>query len=980
MTGSEKTKESILRNTGQGTAQVTEEKYRLIIENMTDVIWQTSPDMIITYVTPSVNELLGYEPQELVGQHLTHALTPAAKELILYRSPKILRQLAKKKGKDREVFEVEQIRKDGTTVWTEVATALSLNSAGKFIGFQGVTRNISKRKEDEEVLRASEEKFSKAFMLNPDVTVISRLDDGVIVLVNEGFTKTLGYKTEEVIGKTAFELNMWDNPEERKLMVEELKSKGKVNNFETNARTKNGQIRYGLASASIVELNGIKHSILIVKDITDRKRTEDALRQSEEKFSKAFFLSPDAISITRISDGIIVSVNEGFKQYLGYFEDEIIGTNALDPRLWANLEDRDRFLKELKAERKVANFEARFRAKDGNIEYGLISSSIITLDGEEHSLNVVRNITERKLAEEALRVSERKYRLLFDVVPIGIVLVDTEGNIIEVNRSILETFGSPDAEATKSFNIFTSPLLVEAGISDLFKTCMMEDRQIGAELFYPSQSRQTMCLRIILAPKSNEQGCVEGCLAVMEDIMPRKMAEKELTVARDELEARVKERTNNLLNANKKLELEIAERERAEQELQQSHLKLELALTVASQLRIQEEAASAAKSEFLANMSHELRTPLTAVIGFCDLLGDPLFGKLNEKQWEYLTEISSAGRHLLILINDILDLAKVESGKMDIKMSPVDLRGLLGHCMIMIRETAMKRGLTVDLKVSEQLDGNIQADDVRLKQIVMNLLSNAAKFTPSGGTILLEAERQGEEILVSVSDTGVGLKPDDKERIFQPFEQLDSSFSRQEQGTGLGLGLVRRLVELHGGRVWAESEGEGRGSTFKFVFPFVQTQEDTDAQLGSDLGRFPPLTVPDVPGEEKNRPKVFVVEDNESNMKFITDLLEAGGYDALQAFSGEQAIKRAELEKPSLILMDISLPGMDGLTATKVLKSNPATAHIPIVALSAHAMKDDEAKAREADCDAYIFKPIDTKIFYSVLSQLIKPEDSGTVA
>ena len=345
---------------------------------------------------------------------------------------------------------------------------------------------------------------------------------------------------------------------------------------------------------------------------------------------------------------------------------------------------------------------------------------------------------------------------------------------------------------------------------------------------------------MILTPELNEQGYVEGCLSVVEDIMPRKLAEEELKRARDELELRVEERTNKLLKANEKLEMEIAERERAERELQRSHLKLELALAVASELRIQEEAASAAKSEFLTNMSHELRTPLTGVIGFCDLLGDPLFGKLNEKQLEYLTEISSAGRHLLILINDILDLAKVESGKMDIRMSPVDLRGLLGHCLIMIRETAMKRGLTVDLKVSEQLDGNIQADDVRLKQIVMNLLSNAAKFTPSGGTILLEAERQGEEILVSVSDTGVGLKPDDQERIFQAFEQLDSSFSRQEQGTGLGLALVRRLVELHGGRVWAESEGEGRGSTFKFVFPFVQTQEDTDAQLGPELVRFHP--------------------------------------------------------------------------------------------------------------------------------------------
>jgi CheY-like chemotaxis protein len=354
-----------------------------------------------------------------------------------------------------------------------------------------------------------------------------------------------------------------------------------------------------------------------------------------------------------------------------------------------------------------------------------------------------------------------------------------------------------------------------------------------------------------------------------------------------------------------------------------------------------------------------------------DLLGDQLFGKLNEKQSGYVAEISSAGRHLLRLINDILDLAKVESGKMDISLSPVDLPELLGHCLIMIREMAIKRGLAVDLKVSEQLDGKIQADDVRLKQIVMNLLSNAAKFTPSGGTILLQAERQGEEILVSVSDTGVGLKPDDQESIFQPFEQLDSSFSRQEQGTGLGLALVRKLVELHGGQVWVESEGEGRGSKFKFVFPFIQAEKDMDTQQGPELVNFPSLTLPDFSGEQENHPTVLVVEDNESNMKFTTDLLEAAHYKAIHAFSAEEAIKKAETENPALILMDISLPGMDGLEATRILKRNSATSHIPVIALTAHAMKDNENSAKLAGCDAYLLKPVDTKIFYHTLVALI---------
>jgi CheY-like chemotaxis protein/anti-sigma regulatory factor (Ser/Thr protein kinase) len=377
-------------------------------------------------------------------------------------------------------------------------------------------------------------------------------------------------------------------------------------------------------------------------------------------------------------------------------------------------------------------------------------------------------------------------------------------------------------------------------------------------------------------------------------------------------------------------------------------------------------------------MSHELRSPLTAVIGFSDLLGDQLFGRLNEKQSGYVREISDAGHHLLRLINDILDLAKIEAGKIDIRLCTVDLSELLDHCRTMIREMAIKRGLSLNLKVSENLkEKKIQADDVRLKQMVINLLSNAVKFTPAGGTIQLEAERRGEDIEISVSDTGIGLKTADRERIFHAFEQLDSSFSKQEQGTGLGLALVRTLVELHGGSVSVESDGEGMGSTFRLIFPYIKAEKDAEAQLALESLGLPARALPDLSVEDKNRPKVLVVEDNESNMNLATSLLEAGGYNVLQAFSAEEAIKRAEPEKPSLILMDISLPGMDGLTATKMLKSNPATAHIPVVALTANAMKDYEVRAKDAGCDSCLLKPIDTMIFYSTLSGLIRVVDSG---
>ena len=313
----------------------------------------------------------------------------------------------------------------------------------------------------------------------------------------------------------------------------------------------------------------------------------------------------------------------------------------------------------------------------------------------------------------------------------------------------------------------------------------------------------------------------------------------------------------------------------------------------------------------------------------------------------------------------------------------MDLNELLKGCLSIIRETAIRRGLALELEIADDLSqgDNIRADDVRLKQIIMNLLSNAAKFTPSGGVIHLEARKQGNEILISVSDTGIGIKPQDQERIFQEFEQVDSSFSRQEEGTGLGLSLTRRFVELHGGRIWVESEGENKGSVFSFTIPFLATGKQEIGAVRSKAGDgLHPRLRWMLSSETGNRPTVMVVEDNSANMKLATNLLEAGGYNVLQAFSAEETIKRAEPEKPSLILMDISLPGMDGLTATKVLKSNPATAHIPVVALTAHAMKDDEARAKEAGCDVYIHKPIDTRSFYSNLSALIKSKGSGAAA
>jgi signal transduction histidine kinase len=238
------------------------------------------------------------------------------------------------------------------------------------------------------------------------------------------------------------------------------------------------------------------------------------------------------------------------------------------------------------------------------------------------------------------------------------------------------------------------------------------------------------------------------------------------------------------------------------------------------------EAANRAKSGFLANMSHELRTPLSAIIGFSEILSDETFGEMNEKQSKYIHHVLTSGRHLLKLINDILDLSKVEAGKMELDLSMVEIKGLLENSLVMVKEKAFKHELSLHLNIPDELaDLEIRADERKLKQIMFNLLSNATKFTPDGGAITVEVRQEHAEVIISVSDTGIGIKSEDQERVFGEFEQVDSSYDRQQQGAGLGLALTRRLVELHGGCILVESEGEGKGSTFTVILPVAGEME-----------------------------------------------------------------------------------------------------------------------------------------------------------
>ncbi|MBI5568797.1 MAG: hypothetical protein HY914_02530 [Desulfomonile tiedjei] len=289
---------------------------------------------------------------------------------------------------------------------------------------------------------------------------------------------------------------------------------------------------------------------------------------------------------------------------------------------------------------------------------------------------------------------------------------------------------------------------------------------------------------------------------------------QELQQAGQTLELRIKERTAQLLEVNEQLRREILEREQTED-------KLEKSLVTAVRLRSEAEAANMAKGQFLAMMSHEIRTPLNAVIGFSEMMQDGLTGPLNDQQMEFVGYVVEGGRHLLRLLDDILDLSSIDAGRLSLQTSDVHVPAVLYACVSMIKERALRHRLCVEVQIGQDLaDARVSADEVRLKQILINLLSNATKFTPDGGKIELEARRDGDDLVISLRDSGIGLLPEDQHRIFEAFEQVQSSYSRPYGGTGLGLALTRKLVESHGGRIWAESAGPGMGSTFHFTIPF----------------------------------------------------------------------------------------------------------------------------------------------------------------
>jgi len=448
----------------------------------------------------------------------------------------------------------------------------------------------------------------------------------------------------------------------------------------------------------------------------------------------------------------------------------------------------------------------------------------------------------------------------------------------------------------------------------------------------------------------------------LEKLEERRQHLKDIEQMNADLERKVRERTQELEIVNQKLQASNEELQRA----------------------------NSLKSEFLANMSHELRTPLNAIIGFSELLLDRTYGDLTADQRGYSVDILSSGRHLLALINDILDLSKIEAGKMRLAREVFEIGAVVEEAMALLRVEAARKGIDLVSRVDEPY-AVLDADRSKVKQVMSNLLSNAVKFSPPGGRVALTTARAGDRLLIDVEDSGIGIHPDDQQRIFEAFTQVDGSLARQYQGTGLGLTLVKRFAEMHGGRVTLVSE-PATGSRFTVEIPGLRPADALAAEgRAAEIRRARGVREPDpavaprgveaslvgaAAAPAAGAPPaagdlVFVIEANVANLRLMRDLLRSRGHRVAAASTGEEALESLKFLKPRLILIDIQLPGMDGLQVARQLKARPGTREIPIVALATDAMKGDRERALEAGCSGYLITPFGSTEFLDLVASLL---------
>ncbi len=742
----------------------SEEFLNNVIENIPDMVFvKDANELRFIRLNKAGEEMLGFTNEELLGkndydffpENEADFFAEKDKQVLLNKTALYIpEETVLTKNKGERILRTKKIP--------------IINNEGKPTYLLGISEDITEIVKAENDLRESEELFRNTFLTSPDSININKLEDGLYVDINKGFTSLTGYTREDTIGKTSAEIEIWDNIDDKNNLIKELKKYGKVNNLETKFRKKNGDTVTGLMSACIINIKGVPHIISITKDIEDIIKSRKKLSDSEKRFSTAFNLSPTAMALTTLETGEFLDVNETYLQITGFSKDEIIGKTSKEINIFKDYNDRKKLANLVQNKIKANTIELTFIRKNGDEFQSLLSSGLIEIDNKQYILSSFIDISDRKKVEE------------------------------------------------------------------------------------------------------------------------------ELSKYRHHLEELVKIRT---------IELEKA--------------------------KILAEASTKAKSEFLANMSHEIRTPMNSIIGFSDILYSSI---KDQKQLSQVNSIRSSAKNLLGIINDILDLSKVEAGKLVLEYEPVDIRRVTMDIEKVFLQKIKEKNLDIELVFGNDLPDFIMIDEVRIRQILFNIVGNAVKFTDKGYIkIKIQSNNYNENpdiinLTIIVEDTGMGIPDEQQEMIFEAFNQQKGQSIKKFGGTGLGLTITKRFIEMMNGTITLKSVVD-EGSIFTIEIPDIQISEKQFAE--KDETTYLPGSVI---FEQTN---ILVCDDNESNRKLIIDILVDSQLKIFEAENGKEAIEKATAIVPDLILMDLKMPEIDGYEATKIIKENEITSNIPVIVLSA---------------------------------------------
>ncbi|MBF0476089.1 MAG: PAS domain S-box protein [Deltaproteobacteria bacterium] len=888
-----------------------------LFDSIDDLVFVLSDGGQIINCNPAVRSCLGYSIDELTGKYIFDFYSKEDRGKL----DQILDETINT-GASRH--EIPILKKDGA--WVSVDTRMSKGSWENRRAVFGISRDISDIKIAEEALRENIERFRQMFETNQAIKLVVNPHDGSILDANQAACNFYGYSRDELIGMKVSRINTLP-PDQIKAEIEKAAS-GEQLYFQFQHRLSSGAIRDVEVYAGPITVQGKTLLYSIIHDITERKQIENALIESEEKFRQLSENIQDLFWLGAIDWTAIYYVSNAYEKIWG----RPCSSVYEHPLSWLDgvvEEDRQEvenyFLTIKDGTDSPGKFpDCRIRSTDGSIRW--VSARhypVRDKSGKIYRISgIVEDITARKNIEMVLNRLVTQHNAILENVPVGIAFVKNR-KFIWQNQKMEDIFGYSFAE-------------MENQTTALYYVSKEEYKQFGDEA-YPIISQGKTCHTERLMKRKD--GSLFWCSLTGKGILLGDEQSGSIWISDD-----------------------ISLRKKAEEEIIKARQFAEI--------------TNRTKSEFLANMSHELRTPLNGIIGGASLLVDT---DLNIQQYNYAVMVKTSAEALLDLINDILDLSKIEAGRMELEKVDFDLQEVLSQVFSIITPKAAGKEVRLDYLINDDVPQFLQGDPVRLRQVLINLVGNAIKFTQEGfvSAIINLEEIDGQQcrLRFRVIDTGIGLPPDKISDIFEPFKQVDGSITRRYGGTGLGLAISKKIVELMNGEIWAANNPAlDRGATFNFT-------------AWMDIGRkiiFDDDIISPISYQHPCR-KVLLVEDNAINQMITRELLKKVGHIVDTANNGREAVEKYTEHEFDLVLMDVQMPVMDGFQATRLIrqKEEASGKHIPIIAMTAYAMKGDRERCLNSGMDDYITKPVSAEKLYVIVNRLVinepvSPLSSGT--